>query len=176
MDLYPFDDPRGSDRSCAVSFAVADVFSSGRGTEALDNLASGFSGYGARLLSFGNIVADRTVGGPLLAAACLAGVVLAVTAGWHKYQEYREYRSDGAEKAGQNVGPNAGPNARILSLLIVPVIGYFLLASRMSPYLVDRYVMPLFPLAALLLALLLCYPARSFRRYADGQNRQRESA
>ena len=95
-------------------FAVADVFSSGRGTEALDNLASGFSGYGARLLS-------------------------------------------GAEKAGLNVGPNAGPNAGILSLLIVPVIGYFLLASRMSPYLVDRYVMPLFPLAALLLALLLCY-------------------
>jgi hypothetical protein len=138
-------------------FAVADVFSSGRGTEALDNLASGFSGYGARLLSFAKIVADRTVGGLLLAAACLAGVVLAVTAGWHKYQEYREYRRDGAEKAGQNVGQNAGSNAGILSLLIVPVIGYFLLASRMSPYLVDRYVMPLFPLAALLLALLLCY-------------------
>lgn len=135
-------------------FAVADVFSSGRGTEALDNLASGFSGYGARLLSFAKIVADRTVGGPLLAAACLAGVVLAVTAGWHKYQEYRR---DGAEKAGQNVGPNEGSNAGILSLLIVPVIGYFLLASRMSPYLVDRYVMPLFPLATLLLALLLCY-------------------
>ena len=135
-------------------FAVADVFSSGRGTEALDNLASGFSGYGARLLSFAKIVADRTVGGPLLAAACLAGVVLAVTAGWHKYQEYRR---DGAEKTGQNVGPNEGSNAGILSLLIVPVIGYFLLASRMSPYLVDRYVMPLFPLAALLLALLLCY-------------------
>lgn len=157
MDLCPFDDPGGSDRSCAVSFAVADVFSSGRGTEALDNLASGFSGYGARLLSFAKIVADRTVGGLLLAAACLAGVVLAVTAGWRKYQEYRECRRDGAEKAGQNVGPNAGPNAGILSLLIVPVIGYFLLASRMSPYLVDRYVMPLFPLAALLLALLLCY-------------------
>ena len=73
-----------------------------------------------------------------------------MTAGCRKYQKYRR---DGAEKAGQNVGPNAG----ILSLLIVPVIGYFLLASRMSPYLVDRYVMPLFPLAALLLALLLCY-------------------
>ena len=142
-------------------FAVADVFSSGRGTEALDNLASGFSGYGARLLSFGKIVADRTVGGPLLIAACLAGVVLAVTAGCRKYQKYREYRRDGAEKAGPNaipnVIPNAIPNAGILSLLIVPVIGYFLLASRMSPYLVDRYVMPLFPLAALLLALLLSY-------------------
>ena len=78
-------------------------------------------------------MADRTVGGPLLVAACLAGVVLAVTAGWHKYQKYRR---DGAEKAGQNVGPNEGSNAGILSLLIVPVIGYFLLASRMSPYLV----------------------------------------
>ena len=41
-------------------------------------------------------------------------------------------------------------------MLMVPVAGYFLLASRMSPYLVDRYIMPLFPLVALLLALLLC--------------------
>ncbi len=39
---------------------------------------------------------------------------------------------------------------------MVPVAGYFLLASRMSPYLVDRYIMPLFPFVALLLALLLC--------------------
>lgn len=124
-------------------FAVSDVFSSGRGTEALDNLASGFSGYGGRLLSFGKIVADRTVGGPLLVAACLAGVVLVVTA------IYRKYRGSGEETTGQNAG--------ILSLLILPVIGYYLLASRMSPYLVDRYVMPLFPLVALLLALLLCY-------------------
>lgn len=155
-------------------FAVADVFSSGRGTEALDNLASGFSGYGARLLSFAKIVADRTVGGLLLAAACLAGVVLAVTAGWRKYQEYRECRRDGAEKAGQNVGPNAGPNAGILSLLIVPVIGYFLLASRMSPYLVDRYVMPLFRWLRYYWHCYCVTWAKSFRRYADGQNGQRE--
>ncbi len=59
-------------------------------------------------------------------------------------------------------------------MLMVPVAGYFLLASRMSPYLVDRYIMPLFPLAALLLALCYCVTwARSFRRYADGQNGQR---
>ena len=124
-------------------FAVSDVFSSGRGTEALDNLASGFSGYGERLLSFGKIVADRTVGGPLLGAACLAGVVLAVAA------IYRKYHGPAGETTGQNVG--------ILCMLIVPVIGYYLLASRMSPYLVDRYVMPLFPLVALLFAMLLCY-------------------
>ena len=44
----------------------------------------------------------------------------------------------------------------ILCMLIIPVVGYYLLASRMSPYLVDRYIMPLFPFVALLLALLLC--------------------
>ena len=41
-------------------------------------------------------------------------------------------------------------------MLIIPVVGYYLLASRMSPYLVDRYVMPMFPMIALLLAVLLC--------------------
>lgn len=30
-------------------------------------------------------------------------------------------------------------------MYVLPVAGYFLLAARMSPYLVDRYVMPLFP-------------------------------
>lgn len=44
----------------------------------------------------------------------------------------------------------------ILCMLIIPVVGYYLLASRMSPYLVDRYVMPMFPMIALLFALLLC--------------------
>ena len=44
----------------------------------------------------------------------------------------------------------------ILCMLIIPVVGYYLLASRMSPYLVDRYVMPVFPMIALLFALLLC--------------------
>ena len=39
-------------------FAIADVFSSGRGVEALDNLTSGFAGYGARLLAFARILAE----------------------------------------------------------------------------------------------------------------------
>ena len=57
-------------------FAIADVFSSGRGVEALDNLASGFAGYGARLLAFAGILADRTVGDLLLGAGCATAVVL----------------------------------------------------------------------------------------------------
>lgn len=123
-------------------FAIADVFSSGRGVEALDNLASGFAGYGARLLAFARILADRTVGDLLLGAGCATAVVLAVVL-W-----YRRHRGQELSMSREVRG--------ILCMLIIPVVGYYLLASRMSPYLVDRYVMPMFPMIALLLALLLC--------------------
>lgn len=123
-------------------FAIADVFSSGRGVEALDNLTSGFAGYGARLLAFARILADRTVGDLLLGAGCVTAVVLAVVL-W-----YRRHK-------GQETGTPRAVRG-ILCMLIIPVVGYYLLASRMSPYLVDRYVMPMFPMIALLLALLLC--------------------
>ena len=123
-------------------FAIADVFSSGRGVEALDNLASGFAGYGARLLAFARTLADRTVGDMLLGAGCATAVVLAVVL-W-----YRRHR-------GQETGMTQAVRG-ILCMLIIPVVGYYLLASRMSPYLVDRYVMPMFPMIALLFALLLC--------------------
>ena len=121
-------------------FAIADVFSSGRGVEALDNLTSGFAGYGARLLAFARILADRTVGDLLLGAGCVTAVVLAVVLWYHRHKELSMPRTV----------------RRILCMLIIPVVGYYLLASRMSPYLVDRYVMPMFPMIALLLALLLC--------------------
>ena len=123
-------------------FAIADVFSSGRGVEALDNLASGFAGYGARLLAFAGILADRTVGDLLLGAGCATAVVLAVVL-W-----YRRHRGQELSMSREVRG--------ILCMLIIPVVGYYLLASRMSPYLVDRYVMPMFPMIALLFALLLC--------------------
>ena len=123
-------------------FAIADVFSSGRGVEALDNLASGFAGYGARLLAFARILADRTVGDLLLGAGCATAVVLAVVL-W-----YRRHRGQELSMSREVRG--------ILRMLIIPVVGYYLLASRMSPYLVDRYVMPMFPMIALLFALLLC--------------------
>lgn len=123
-------------------FAIADVFSSGRGVEALDNLTSGFAGYGARLLAFAGILADRTVGDLLLGAGCATAVVLAVVL-W-----YRRHRGQELSMSREVRG--------ILCMLIIPVVGYYLLASRMSPYLVDRYVMPMFPMIALLLALLLC--------------------
>ena len=116
-------------------FAISDVFSSGRGTEALENLASGLTGYGQRLLSFGQILADRTVGGPLFLGGCAVGVILLL---------------------GQLIRTIRAGKLELTAMSVIPVVGYFLLVSRMSPYLVDRYIMPLFPFAALLFALLLC--------------------
>ncbi len=44
------------------------------------------------------------------------------------------------------------------TMLIVPVLVYFLLAARMSPYLVDRYIMPLFPMVTLMFVTAAVWP------------------
>ena len=136
-------------------FSIADVFTSGRGTEALGNLASGFAGYGERLLAFGRILADRTVGGALFIGVGIVGVVLLAALLIRRLRLHK----------GQAVMGEA------LCLLLIPVAGYYLLASRMSPYLVDRYIMPLFPFAALLLAMVLCCLGRKIAEHT-GWTRQ----
>lgn len=116
---------------CGVAvypFAIEDVFASGRGTEALANLSEGISGYGERLAAFGLIVFDQT--GWILAVLpviCIIGIWMLV--------------KSGGERSLNQKGANC--------ILWIPPVVYFLLASRMSPYLVDRYIMPLFPLVIL---------------------------
>lgn len=113
-------------------FSIADVFSSGRGVEALENLSSGLQGYGGRLQEFFKIVWERTftpLCWLLFAAAAATALIL-------KRKEL-SVQFPGREKAVY------------LWLLLLPSGGYFLLAARMSPYLVDRYVMPLFPFVSL---------------------------
>ncbi len=124
-------------------FAVSDVFSSGRGVEALENLSQGFAGYGVRLAAFWEILSQRVLGasGPALALILLGGV-LGV---WAQGRVRRGRAIDFSPWQGR---------FEILGMLLLPAAAYFLLAARMSPYLVDRYLMPLFPLAALCLALL----------------------
>lgn len=122
-------------------FAISDVFSSGRGVEALENLGQGFSGYGTRLAAFGKILlTDLGVIGryvlPIVLICCGLFVLI----------RRKSARTDVRENA------NEGVCAREISLwcvLAVPAIAYFLLAARMAPYLVDRYIMPLFPIVML---------------------------
>lgn len=117
-------------------FAVSDVLSSGRGVEALGNLAAGFSGYGTRLAAFMGILFNRTFF-PLFWILLLVLAVLAVCL------VRRTPRADGAVSEGE------GRGKPVFWMLVLPPVGYFLLAARMSPYLVDRYIMPLFPFVIL---------------------------
>lgn len=126
-------------------FAISDVFSSGRGVEALGNLSKGFAGYGERLAAFLHILADRTFGGLfwcllLLAVWCLIGWI---------------WRIRNKEKF---------PSTPLIWMLTLPAAGYFLLAARMSPYLVDRYMMPLFSFVALGGVLIVMDSVRSSRK------------
>lgn len=124
-------------------FAVSDVFSSGRGVEALGNLSRGLSGYGTRLLAFGEILLDRGTGYyPLCLILLLAAIAWA---------GIRKKAKDGREKKGAD----GGGQSWFWWMLVFPMAGYFLLAARMSPYLVDRYIMPAFPFTVLLMMLVI---------------------
>lgn len=121
-------------------FAISDVFSSGRGVEALDNLTQGISGYGGRLAEFTRVIMQRC-GGYTVGVLFVLAVVLFVT----------------GLVLGRNIlEKNSGP---LLWMLFVPPVIYFLLASRMAPYMVDRYMMPLFPFVMfsfILIVFLIC--------------------
>ncbi len=120
-------------------FAISDVFSSSRGVEALNNLSSGLAGYGGRLWRFLLILMERTGGGVMLALLTAAvGMVI-----WHGRRDRQLETAGIVERHGRG-------NGQLWVLLLLPVLVYFLLAARMSPYLVDRYVMLIFPMVTLL--------------------------
>lgn len=142
-------------------FSIKDVFSSGRGEEALANLGRGFSGYGTRLSAFGSILLKGCFGSVAAGILILLGVALgvAVVRGRRKSDRIkgREREEEGGEEQkGREERKGKRESLALRLMLLVPWAGYFLLAARMSPYLVDRYIMPLFPFGAVILTLLLC--------------------
>lgn len=120
-------------------FAISDVFSSGRGVEALENLSQGLSGYGTRLAAFGGILlTDLGVVGRVvlpIALVCCGLLVL--------------FRKKTAGSGSTQDKETCGREICLWCVLLIPAAVYFLLAARMAPYLVDRYIMPLFPLVLL---------------------------
>jgi len=122
-------------------FAISDVFSSGRGVEALENLSEGFAGYGSRLAAFAGILGRET------GSVCLLIPFLVVVCG---FSIRRWFVPSGRE--GSKMRNGAG----LLAVLWIPLVGYFLLAARMSPYLVNRYIMPVFPVFTLVMVAAVC--------------------
>ena len=147
-------------------FAISDVFSSSRGVEALGNLGEGLSGYGERLAGFFGIFTDRTFSGFLWVLAAMTVMCLVWKLGG--YVRRREHK---AETQGNEAWTQIGIGTGAV-MLAAPAVGYFLLAARMSPYLVDRYIMPVFPFAALAGALLLAVWTDMAGRYLGEKGRR----
>lgn len=133
----------------AFPFAIQDVLASGRGVEALQNLGQGFSGYWVRLASFGAMLVKGSFGSLPLGIAALVLLAIALLAARRKRRGTAVGQTERADAASH------GESRALLILLLVPCTCYFLLAARMSPYLVDRYIMPLFAFSAVCLTLLL---------------------
>lgn len=131
-------------------FAISDVFSSGRGVEALENLSEGLSGYGTRVSAFAALLADRTFSGWCW---CVLLVSAALLPAGNRIRKGREQLASAEQKPLKRGEQKAreGRNDRVAAgcLLLLPALGYFLLAARMAPYMVDRYMMPVFPFVIL---------------------------
>lgn len=115
-------------------FSVADVLSSGRGVEALENLGGGLAEFGERLQVFGSFVMQRcfsfSVLGILLLGVCIGYFIYLcvsrrLTRRW------------------------------LAAMLLIPPVGYFVLAAKVSPMYVDRYVMAVFPFVFMIFAAVL---------------------
>uniref|UniRef100_UPI004055A02B hypothetical protein n=1 Tax=Acetatifactor sp. TaxID=1872090 RepID=UPI004055A02B len=118
-------------------FSIADVFSSGRGVEALNNLSQGLAGFGERIGAFWRILGENTFGMLMLCTVLVIALTWAVMCAVFRRPDRKSEKKP------------------LLWMLTIPMVGFFLLAARMSPYLVDRYIMPLFPFVVLSGILLL---------------------
>lgn len=111
---------------CGYPFAIGDVLFSSRGTEALSQWGNGLADYLERLASFGAVLAQNVAGSTVLLLLLIVIPAVVLMSG----------RQTWSVK---------------WCLCGIPATVYFLLAAKMSPYYVDRYIMAIFPMAALLL-------------------------
>lgn len=140
---------------CVYPFAIGDVLFSDRGTEALSQWQNGFAEYVDRLQSFGNILAENVAGSAVLFAVAL--VVPAAVLAWRGILLAREKAVTKSRIAECGMAVKQ-EEIRLawwqLAMFAIPTLVYFLLAAKMSPYFVDRYIMAIFPITALVIVWL----------------------
>lgn len=140
---------------CIFPFSVADVLYSERGVESVQNLGGGFSDLGERFVNFGEIILEQVLGGAAGAGIFLiTAVATLVCFGLVKLgqdKELAKVKKVEREKARRSRGTLVWE----YSMIGVPCIGYFLVVVKIAPYYADRYLMPVFPLMALLMGAVL---------------------
>ncbi len=134
---------------CLFPFAIPALLFSSRGVEAMEAMGQTLAEYGRRLAVFGRLLTEAVFppGGLWVwAGACL---VLALLRLW-RWPGTMAVSGEGDERAGRS----RRRQAAFLALVFLPAAGYFLMASRVSPFLINRYIMAIFPPLCLLLVLL----------------------
>ncbi len=136
-------------------FSIMDVLYSERGVESVQNLSGGFSGFWERLFCFLGIVKERVLGGDmgagillLVAVAALVSFVIAKLGENSELEKVRRKERERAERRRDDLRWE-------YYMACVPCFGYFLIVVKIAPYYADRYLMPVFPLMALLAGSLL---------------------
>lgn len=151
-------------------FAIEDVFSSGRGVDALSSLREGLSGYAEELSAFTNILGKRTFEPLFWLLLFVLAIVLCVLKAAAIAQKKRVTETS-QKKPGSDKGMRRNQIV-IFCMLVVPSAGYFLLAARMAPFRVDRYIMPVFPFVILMGTLAMVGLLYRLESYA-GERRSR---
>ncbi len=119
----------------AFPFSISHVLTSDRGEQALGSLTQGVSDFLIRLQAFGSILLERTFGESLSLAMLVIGIIAGVVFVVRRKSQLPVW------------------------MLFLPAVGYFLFVAKVSPFLVDRYIMAVFPFVALMGALLLFWLA-----------------
>ncbi len=112
-------------------FAFHDLLHTDRGVEALESMTSGLSGLAGHMGDFALITIKETLGGWIGFAVFFLLIAVLITIRF--------------------------PEGTVKNIITPAVcfLGYFLIVSRVAPYQVDRYMMPAFPMIAVIFVLLL---------------------
>lgn len=121
---------------CMFPFAIADVLSGERGVQAFENLGNGWMDFIGRIGSFGKILLQNSFGNLWVGL-----ILLVVTFGTGIGILIKEKKN----------------GSGLLWMFVLPPIGYFLLAAKMSPMFTNRYIMAVFPFVAMLVSLVLAW-------------------
>lgn len=139
---------------CIFPFSMMDVLYSERGVESVRNLGGGFSGLSERLFYFLLILKEQVLGGNAgLSIFLLVAMATLIRMLWIKLWQDEELAK--AKKVEREKARKSNVVFRWNYYMIcVPCFGYFLIVVKIAPYYADRYLMPVFPLFALLIGLL----------------------
>lgn len=128
---------------CLYPFSISDVFSTGRGMDAINSFLAIETLFKTKLANFSNILLDRCFGNRWLGIILLLSTLL-----------FAIYKIIKHKKA-----------TPVFWLLTLPALGLFALVAIMSPFYADRYIMIIFPIVMMCVSLFVVSATHNLGNY-----------